>query len=100
MLVPTSLSALATKENVKGKKTGGREERGGGEGDIVIYFRFAKWLAHAVRENTSEKGHLSREGFPKNPSAQLCLVSVWSLSSFGHPLLALTASLLPGNRVS
>lgn len=86
------------------RREGGRSEEeergGGGEGDIVIYFRFAKWLAHAVRENTSEKGHLSREGFPKNPSAQLCLVSVWSLSSFGHPLLALTASLLPGNRVS
>lgn len=40
---------LGTKEMLREKDE--REERGGGEGDIAIYFRFARWLSHAVKEN-------------------------------------------------
>lgn len=36
----------------------GKEERGGG--DIAIYFRFAKWLSHAVKENMIENLYLRR----------------------------------------
>lgn len=67
---------LGTKEMLREKD--GREERGGGEGDIAIYFRFARWLSHAVKEKHDrlQRTGISGEGFPKDLSTQLRVVSV------------------------
>lgn len=44
------VSGVGTKEIVT---------EGIGEGDIATYFRFAKWLSHAVKENMTVFGELT-----------------------------------------
>lgn len=56
---------LGTREMLREKD--GREERGGGAGDIAIYFSFAKWLSHALKENMIVFRELAppEKAFPK-----------------------------------
>lgn len=60
-------SGLGTKEILT--------ERGGG-GGIATYFRFAKWLSHAVEENMTVFKELAspEKSFQKIASAQLHVV--------------------------
>lgn len=57
------VSGVGTKEIVT---------EGIGEGDIATYFRFAKWLSHAVKENMTVFGELTspEKSLQKIASAQ------------------------------
>lgn len=69
-----------------------------GEGcDIATYFRFAKWLSHAVEENMTVFRELGspEKTFLKISSAQLHIERVWWLSRFNLPRSALSSISLP-----